>query len=171
MKIFAKEINNNFYQLKRLNSSNKLSPIYLNMEGAYFPHGMEEYNGTHLINVDLNVKKHKRAIEKIRSIEEKLKDLDFIDNMLEMNFQYKSPLKFINEKTFSARCKIKEMRNKVVTSCHKKYGKFKEATIFDIQKNNRADCAVEVSGVWIYGSTFGLTLHFKNIVIDNPDDK
>ena len=171
MKIFAKEINSNFYQLKRLNSSNNLTPIYLSLDEAYFPYGMEEYNGTHLINVDLNVKKHKKAIEKIRSVEEKLKDLDFIENILEMNFQYKSPLKFVNDKTFNARCKIREMRNKVITTCHKKYGKYKEATIFDIEKTNKADCYIEVSGVWIRGSTFGLTLHFKSITLHNLEDK
>jgi hypothetical protein len=163
----------NIYKIYRRDNKGMMHTLGLRTPLVKCPFGLESYNSKYYINFEFtNYKKNNdmynfKAI--IQNIDEYYKTLPIIQNDDLSKLTYFSnikerPIKACTNDKYDPllRTTVKYHRKKCLTNIH---SKAELRTIYDVQNNTQLYAQLELTNLWIYNTTYGLTWTITDIYL------
>jgi hypothetical protein len=124
------------------------------------PFGVEEYQGKQILNIEVDNEKHNNYLSRLEFIENKIEQADFDPNIINI----------LKNKTFTPTIKTSLKGKTIRTHLMKNtdiYIKLKNGNKMNIDytnlKNSTANVLIELKGIWVTGTNFGLYWNVKDI--------
>lgn len=132
----------------------------MKLDNVFLPFGTEEYQGKQILNMELDNEKHNNYLSRLEFIENKIEEANFDPNIINI----------LKNKTFTPTIKSslkgKTLRTHLIKHTNI-YINLKNGNRMDIDSTNLKNCTanilIELKGIWITGTNFGLFWNVKDI--------
>ena len=151
--IFVDKVNDNFYRIN-IKQENGFSNLNLELENCYIPFGVEEFYKKYYLNFEVD--KNEEFIKMIRLLEKNLLNLLEINEDLDLKSVFHKKARY----NLLCKCNIKKNKNLIIS---KYINNNIETSVFEIEKKKNYKINIEVSGIWIYKNTYGLTINILKV--------
>ena len=151
--IFVDKVNDNFYRIN-IKQENGFSNLNLELENCHIPFGVEEFYKKYYLNFEVD--KNEEFIKMIRLLEKNLLNLLEINEDLDLKSVFHKKARY----NLLCKCNIKKNKNLIIS---KYINNNIETSVFEIEKKKNYKINIEVSGIWIYKNTYGLTINIIKV--------
>ena len=154
--LIIKKTTKNFFQIN-IKNNDKFENLKFNIKDCNLPFGLEQYNNKYLINIEVD---NVEFINLVRLLEKNL--ISLLNNEINDTFELKSVFHKKQNYKLLCKCHIKMNKNTIIS---KYINNNQELSIFKIEKNEKYNIQLEISGIWIYKNTYGLYININSILL------